>query len=233
MNFFSTLSEKPWLATSSPQPAPAVNAIALLNNQKRIALKFFLAVVTVIFSLFIITFLERSQFPDFQALAGQPWQPLSDPWRLWLNTGLLVAASVAMQLALHYAKHERRGVVLVATGVALALTVQFIFAQLWVWSLLNDLGYYLASNPANSYFYLFTAVHGAHVIGGLLVLACVFVSVSRRPASDSQQSWARVSGNLKLCANYWHYLLGIWFVLFALLTSSAETYQLLAALCGF
>jgi len=233
MNFFSTLSEKPWLATNTPQPAPAVNVIALLNHQKQIALKFFLAVVTVIFSLFIITFLERSQFPDFQALAGQPWQPLSDPWRLWLNTGLLVAASVVMHLALHYAKHERRGAVLVATGVALALTVQFILAQLWVWSLLNDLGYYLASNPANSYFYLFTAVHGAHLIGGLLVLACVFINVSRRQALDAQQSWARVNGNLKLCANYWHYLLGIWFVLFALLTSSAETYQLLAALCGF
>jgi len=233
MNFFSTLSEKPWLATNTPQPAPAINAITLLNYQKRIALKFFLAVVTVIFSLFIITFLERSQFPDFQALAGQPWQPLSDPWRLWLNTGLLVAASAAMQLALHYAKHERRGVVLVATGVALVLTVQFILAQLWVWSLLNDLGYYLASNPANSYFYLFTAVHGVHLIGGLLVLAWVFISLSRRPAADAQQSWARVGGNLKLCANYWHYLLGIWFVLFALLTSSAETYQLLAALCGF
>jgi len=233
MSFFATLSEKPWLATDTAQPQPAMNAISLLNNQKRIALKFFLAVVTVIFSLFIITFLERSQFPDFQALAGQPWQPLSDPWRLWLNTGVLVAASVAMQLALYYARTGRKRAVLAASGVALTLTVQFIVAQLWVWSLLNDLGYYLASNPANSYFYLFTAVHGAHLIGGLLVLAWVFIRVSRKSLSDTQQSWARVSGNLSLCANYWHYLLGIWLVLFALLTSSAETYQLLAALCGF
>lgn len=233
MNFFSSLSEKPWLATSAPLPAPAIDEARLLNHQKIIALKFFLAVVTVIFSLFIITFLERSQYPDFQALAGQPWQPLTDPWRLWLNTGLLLAASAAMQAALHYAKQKRRTAVLVTSCLALALTVQFIFAQLWVWSLLRDLGYYLASNPANSYFYLFTAMHGLHLIGGLLVLAGVFISLSRRSASDPRLSWTRLSGNLRLCASYWHYLFGIWLVLFALLTSSAETHQLLAALCGF
>ena len=48
-----------------------------------------MAIVSVLFFLFIITFLSRSQYPDFEALAGAPWQPFTDPSRLWFNTALL------------------------------------------------------------------------------------------------------------------------------------------------
>ncbi|MNN99150.1 hypothetical protein D3C81_2187220 [compost metagenome] len=43
---------------------------------------------------------------------------------------------------------------------------------------------------------------------------------------------ARLRSGIELCAIYWHYLLGLWLVLFALLTSTPETYQAIAAFCG-
>ena len=66
----------------------------------RIMLRFILGIVGVLFFLFIITFLSRSQYPDFQALAGAPWQPFTDPSRLWFNTALLACASFAIQFGL-------------------------------------------------------------------------------------------------------------------------------------
>jgi cytochrome c oxidase subunit 3 len=216
---FATLREKPWL--DSPQ-ATASGGNSTEIMKKKIALRFFLAVVSVLFSLFIVTFLARSQFPDFESLAGQAWQPFTNATQLWINTGILVAASIAIQVALICAKRNAIAAANAALIVAVIFTTAFLFAQLLVWQQLTNLGYLVASNPANSYFYLFTAIHGLHLVGGLLVLVrIIFRSKNSLVISTS------------LCASYWHYLLVVWLLLFALLTSTPATYKTLAALCGF
>ena len=89
--------------------------------------------------------------------------------------------------------------------------VLFLAGQLVAWRQLVDLGYYVASNPANTFFYLLSALHGVHLLGGLV-------------------AWGRTAGKLRhigaiaelrpaieLCALYWHFLLILWLVLFGLL----------------
>ena len=113
--------------------SPSATASGGFNSEisrKTVALRFFLAVISVLFSLFIVTFLARSQFPDFQALAGQAWQPFTNPQQLRVNTGILLAASVAIQFASSSAKNNR----LLAANIAIALcglfTLAFIGAQI-------------------------------------------------------------------------------------------------------
>jgi|TARA_B110000977_G_C10889769_1_gene420941 cytochrome c oxidase subunit 3 len=220
---FATLREKSWLNSPSATASGGFNSEI---SRKTVALRFFLAVISVLFSLFIVTFLARSQFPDFQALAGQAWQPFTNPQQLWINTGILLAASIAIQFASSSAKKNR----LIAANIAIALcglfTLAFIGAQILVWQHLIDLGYFVASNPANSYFYLFTAIHGLHLVGGIFVL----LRLGLRSTAQTQNS---LIISTSLCANYWHYLLLVWVLLFALLTSTPDTYKTLAALCGF
>ncbi len=60
-------------------------------------------------------------------------------------------------------------------------TIAFVIGQLLVWRELNALGYYLASNPANAFFYLMTGLHGLHVLGGLIALGRVTVPGAARP----------------------------------------------------
>jgi cytochrome c oxidase subunit III len=98
MSVISRLREKPWLA----QPAGMDPALQQAQQRwpERTALLFMLAISTVLFFLFSITFLGRTQLPDFQALAGMPWQPLTNPGSLWLNSLLLALSGLAMQLAL-------------------------------------------------------------------------------------------------------------------------------------
>lgn len=226
MKLFGRLREKPWEGTGMVADTAAIG-YAPTALPARVALRFFLAVVTVIFFLIIITFLSRSQVGDFQALAGEPWQPFTNPTQLWLNTLVLLASSVCIQLAAHSAGKKRSLITVCATGAALLFAVLFLIGQLVVWQQLVELGYYVNSNPANSYFYLFTGVHGLHLLGGLVALGIVSTRVLRGGAIET------LHGGLSLCATYWHFLFAVWLLLFALLTSTPETYATIARLCGF
>lgn len=227
MSLFSTLREKPWQTATSQGAVTAGYAGPNPEAASKIALRFILAIVGVLFFLFIITFLSRSQYPDFEALAGAPWQPFTDPTRLWFNTGLLVCASLCMQFGLGGARRGKLNATVAGISLAVLFTVLFIVAQYDLWLHLQSMGFYISSNPANSYFYLLTAVHALHMMGGLIVLTNVVFRVwyDNRPET--------LSAPLQLCTTYWHFLLGVWLVLFGLLTSTPETINLLAAMCGF
>lgn len=227
MGIFKTLREKPWqeealTADGLPQYGGPDTAGASL-----IALRFILAVVGVLFFLFIITFLSRSQYPDFEALAGAPWQPFTDPSRLWFNTALLACASLGMHMGLVSARNGKMNACVIGISAGVLFTVLFLLAQFDLWLHLQSMGFYINTNPANSYFYLLTAVHGLHMLGGLIVLS----NVVFRVWYDNES--ASLAAPLKLCTTYWHFLLGVWLVLFALLTSPPETINTLAAMCGF
>jgi cytochrome c oxidase subunit 3 len=226
MNILRTLLGKPWLhhsdaATLAQYGGPDKRAAM------RIMLNFILAIVGVIFFLFIITFLARSQYPDFIALAGPPWQPFTDPSRLWFNTTLLAFASIAMQCGLLGTRAGKLNITVAGVSAAVFFSVLFLVAQFDLWLRLQSMGFYMNSNPANSYFYLLTAVHGLHLIAGLVVLTNVVFRVWYDNNVDS------LTAPLQLCTTYWHFLLAVWLVLFMLLTSSPETINTLAALCGF
>lgn len=226
MKFFKTLGTKPWLDPTMISTAGVAMAVDPLAAP-RTALRFIMGFISVLFFLFIITFLARSQYPDFQALAGQPWQPFTDPTRLWLNTAFLGLSSMALQWGLWSARREQVNQAVAGISAAVFLAVAFLVAQLELWRHLHGMGYYVNTNPANSYFYLLTAAHGLHILGGLIVLTNVVFRVWYDGAM------ARLSGPLTLCTHYWHFLLVVWLLLFALLTARVETINLLAALCGF
>ncbi|MBL4867503.1 MAG: cytochrome c oxidase subunit 3, partial [Pseudomonadales bacterium] len=90
----------------------------------------------------------------------------------------------------------------------------FVTGQAVAWQQLVDQGYYLASNPANSFFYLITGLHALHVVGGLFVWAKVMFKVARGVELED------IRTSVKLCAIYWHFLLLLWVVLFYSLLST-------------
>jgi cytochrome c oxidase subunit 3 len=221
------LLTKPWLQPSDVAGVSPEYVGPDIQAASRIVLRFIMVIVSVLFFLFIITFLSRSQYPDFQALAGAPWQPFTDPSRLWFNTALLVCSSLAMQIALGGARKGRQNVAIWGLSAGVFFTVMFLVAQLDLWMRLQAMGFYINGNPANSYFYVLTAIHGLHLMGGLIVLASAIFRVwyDNNPGT--------LGTSLQLCTTYWHFLLVVWLVLFALLTSQPETINALAAMCGF
>jgi len=93
--------------------------------------------------------------------------------------------------------------------------------------LLSQNGFFIYSNPANSFFYLLTGIHLLHLAGGMVALTRVYVIYWQHSQTE------KLLASLRLCAVYWHYLLVIWIYLFFLLTANTATYKTIALFCGF
>ncbi|HYZ21363.1 MAG TPA: cytochrome c oxidase subunit 3, partial [Rhodopila sp.] len=207
----------PWLEVGTRAEFPHTQA-SLLPSAK-IGLGVFLAVATCLFALLSSAYLMRtdSAVPDLATGAR-----LLPPSLLWVNTAVLAASSIALQWASVSARRGQRELLLgnlAAGGVA---ATGFVAGQLLAWRLLAEGGHPLGSGPANDFFYLLTAAHALHVVGGLAVLSVTFVKAL------GETEPARLRLTIELCAYYWHFLLLVWVALFGLLMGGVDA---LGSLC--
>ena len=201
-----SVNTRPWEASAHYASSEDCSGRSLPQPNAKLGLFIFLAVVTSLFALFISAYVMRMELGD--------WRPLPDPGVLWLNTGVLVLSSIALQWALIAAKREqvdsmRNG--LLAGGF---FAFVFIGGQLLAWQQLVDAGYYVHSNPANAFFYLITGLHALHLLGGVVAWGMTTIKVL------GGAEVARVRLSVELCAVYWHFLLVLWIILFGLMLST-------------
>jgi len=202
------LTAKPWLEEGAIGEFPGTGAMT--QPAAKIGLGVFLAVAGALFTLVISAYSMRQNLAD--------WRALPVPKLLWFNTGVLVLSSVALQWA-HLAarRNDLEGVITGLLGGGVSAVI-FLVGQLLAWQQLIVAGYFVASNPANSFFYLITAVHGLHLMGGLVALG-----------RTTSKAWrgaklAEVQLSVELCAIYWHFLLLVWLVLLGLLTGWTDDF---------
>jgi len=169
-----------------------------------VALWLFIGVATTLFTLFLAAYVMRMDARD--------WSPIAMPWQLWLSTLLLVAASAMLHLASKTAWLATARNFLAAGG---AFGLMFLGSQLWGWHALQMIHVTPVGNPAGSFFYLLTAMHGMHVLGGLVGLGRTAQSAWFQARVDADM--IEVGWRSALCARYWHFLLAVWIVLFAAL----------------
>ena len=203
MSFLKSIFDKPW-DYQGDDPKLTGSEIAEDMHPKRIALRMFLGVVFVVFMLFIVAYFIRMELDD--------WRPMPESNLLWVNTGLLFICSIIMQWTRGTAQKGLQNSVkygMIAAGV---ITLAFVYGQLSAWEEMNNAGFYLASNPANSFFYVLTGLHGLHILGGLWVL----IRATFKVLSGAEVKAVRLS--VELCSIYWHFLLLVWLVIFALLS---------------
>ena len=200
---FKSIFEKPW-EQSQILKDNNHDGKALPISGSKLAVRYIMTVSTVIFSLFVISYSDRMLVHD--------WKSMPEPWLLWANTAILVLNSYFFHKTkiaadnIDYTK-IKKGLFIVGF-----LAYSFLIGQLIVWYLLISNDYYAASNPANAYFYLFTAVHGLHLLGGL-----IFWGRTTSKLLKGNYSSESLRQSIELCAIYWHFLLCVWFVLFGLM----------------
>ena len=147
--------------------------------------------------------------------SSNDWTPLVMPKVLWLSTTVILISSVTIEMSKRSLKQQRNsqyGLWLTLTAV---LGVVFVGSQYAAWRNLARQGIYMATNPHSSFFYLFTAVHGLHVLGGLLALA--YLLLRTRKKRDTVQGELKRVGAAEAATVYWHFLDGLWICLFLLL----------------
>lgn len=196
------LFSKPWLESGPNSIVEGTDRIGL--PKAKLGLVVFLAVIGSLFALFTSGYVIRMDLAD--------WRSLPLPSILWVNTGLLILSSVSLQYALVAARKGTGGtpkILLVYAGIA---AIGFLVGQVVAWRQLVEAGYVLVANPANSFFYLITGLHGLHIIGGLVALGRTTVAAWDDAPGD------QLRHRIDLCALYWHFLLFVWFALLLVLT---------------
>ncbi|MBT3619154.1 MAG: cytochrome C oxidase subunit III [Porticoccaceae bacterium] len=190
-----------------------------------------MAAISSMFLLFLLSYILRSQVSDWEALS-EPWQPLAQTGQLWINTSLLLVASIAFEMARRNIDRFEQGNTRELLWLAGLSSFGFLIGQLVFWQYLTDRGYLASSNPANAFFFLLTGLHGLHLVGGMFawMVATYRLRVVGQNGDNRSVSLAKLS--IELCTTYWHFLLVIWMLLFALLSSSPSTYAAIAEFCG-
>ncbi len=204
MRFLEHLMQKPW----ETNPGEVVDLVGgktffLSTPTPNLGLRFFLVVVTILFTAVSLAYVERMSASD--------WRPMPEPWLLWVNTVMLVLSSLFMHKAWTSVYRGRmedvRTGLLVGGGFAFA----FLVGQFWAWRELIDLGYFAAANPANAFFYMITGLHALHLFGGVVAWGRTMAKIWRGFEVD------KVRVSVELCTIYWHFLLVVWVGLFGLI----------------
>lgn len=188
------------------EPSPVATA--------RVGLWILLVAVTMLFVAFTVSYLSRRSATD--------WTSVSLPRLLWLNTAALLASSVVLERTRRAGRRGgtapvRRGLIVVG-----GLGALFLLGQIAAWRQLAATGVFMSSNPHSAFFYLLTAVHGLHLLGGLGGLGYALSRTSSIAAADPAGSVPAPQGRtvpapgggaipaVEGATLYWHFLGALW-----------------------
>lgn len=206
------------------QPDLALADFRRRLRRYRIGLMAGLTPVLMLFVAFTSAYIVRQNLGTWDdATKGYvlDWRALTLPSLLWLNTALLLASSLTLELArrslaAQYATESHRLVprrVVRSPWLTLTLVLgsAFLLGQWLAWRSLQTQGVYIATNPSSSFFYLLTGTHAVHLMGG--VLALVYAALTALGSA----SLARRTIVVDVTAWYWHFMALLWVYIFVLL----------------
>jgi len=165
-----------------------------------------LAAITMSFAAFTSALIVRQ--------GTAPLVHITLPPVLYLNTLLIIASSVTLELA-------RRRIATFMGGprdqaasparwlyITLFLGLLFVAGQTFAWMQLKSQGIGLATNISYSFFFVLTVAHALHVFGGLSGLVRVIVKLNKSALRRS---------TLDATSRYWHFMGALWVYLLLLL----------------
>ena len=162
-----------------------------------------LAATAMVFAAFTAAFVMR------RGLSGD-WTSTPRPPILWVNTVVLLISSLVLDRSRHALKAGDRSRFNFWWTAATALGIAFLLGQAFVWRQLWSRGIYVATNPSSSFFYVLTAAHAFHLLGGVAALLYVDVQALRLRLGPAKRT------TIDVTAIYWHFLDGVWLYLMAL-----------------
>jgi cytochrome c oxidase subunit 3 len=146
---------------------------------------------------------------------GAPdWRHFTLPSILYFNTLVLIASSVTLEISRRRVASFMGGLQSRPSNpsrwlyITLGLGLVFVAGQYAAWRQLSAQGLFLATNPSSSFFYVLTAAHAMHVLGGLGGL----LRVIRKLGNFSLRR-----STLDATSRYWHFMDVLWIYLMLLL----------------
>ena len=176
----------------------------------RIGVLVAIASIMMMFTALVSAYIVRAGLPG-----STDWLPVELPRVLILSTGLIVASSLTMTLAVRSLKGGTTSAYTRWLTLTLALGLGFLVAQLVAWRQLVAQGVYWASNPHRAFFYVLTGLHGLHLAGGILALSYLRLRAASVGGGERgrERGWMAASA----VGIYWHFMDALWVCLFVLL----------------
>ncbi|MGN7889499.1 cytochrome c oxidase subunit 3 [Dyadobacter sp. 22481] len=175
----------------------------LAMDPKKFILWLFLVTIIMLFASQSSAYLVRR--------AEGNWLEFEMPQIFWYSTVVLIMSSVAMQWSYFSAKKDQFQQLKIAISITFVLGLIFLYMQFQGWKELVAMNVYFVGNPSGSFFYVFTGLHGFHIITGLIVL--VFALFSAFKLNVHSKNLRRI----QISATYWHFLDILWLYLFVFL----------------
>jgi cytochrome c oxidase subunit 3 len=172
--------------------------------------KYSTAIALAMLSILMFFMVLTAAFIALRVKNLHSWAGIRVPSILWINTAVLLASSATLELARRKLQADSVRAFKRMWMLTTALGILFVAGQFIAWRQLAAQGVYLASRLASSFFYVFTALHAVHLLGGI----CALLYVRFR-----QFETARVSRFVaaEVASYYWHFMDGLWLFLLALL----------------
>lgn len=165
-----------------------------------------LAAITMTFAAFTSALIVRQ--------SGSDWRHIPLPSVLYLNTLVIIASSVTLEIsrrrvaafmggAKHQAEIPARWLYL-----TLSLGLLFVAGQTFAWLQLRAHGLGLSTSINYSFFYVLTVAHALHLLGGIGGLVRVIAKLNNSMLRRS---------TLDATSRYWHFMGVLWVYLLLLL----------------
>ena len=209
---FGTLLQKPWEKDQMVLDTSHTGKTFDISSQKSAVIIIF-GIATVLFSLIFTAYI-------YSIPPGQDTMYLLKPNLLWANTLILFfVAYFFSRITKDLEKKETLKVKknLIIVGV---LSYLFLFGQLIFWTQLMKNGNYVTTNTYFSSFYIFTAIHGLHLLGGLFFWG----KVSSRVFKLEQNKILDEEKNISALSWYWNFLLIVWLGFFLMIYVFNDTF---------
>jgi cytochrome c oxidase subunit 3 len=177
----------------------------LAMNPKKFAMWLFLATVLMLFASLTSAYVVRRAYGD--------WEVFDLPSMFYWTSLVIIVSSVTMHMSYLSAKRSNPSGTMLWITITAILSLIFLVGQLIGWSQLTSNGVHFSfDHPAGSFVYIFSGLHGAHLISAVVFLVIVWNSA--RQLRINSKNLAQI----EMCVTYWHFLGGLWLYLFAFLT---------------
>ena len=172
-------------------------------NAKKFALWLFIVSICMLFAGLTSAYIVKK--------SDGRWLQFDMPDMFLYSTLVLVLSSIAMHWTYLKAKDNSLKAVKIGITATAAIAVVFFYMQYLSWVKLVSQDVFLVGNPSGSFVYIFSGLHLAHLIGGLVFLLVVFLdTMNYKVHSKSMLA-------IEMCTTYWHFLGGLWIYLYLFL----------------
>ena len=202
---FGTLLQKPWESERATIDNTHEGKTFNISTQKSAVIIIF-GIATVLFSLIFTSYI-------YTLPPEQDTKYLLRPNLLWINTSILFFVTYFFSKITNDLKKKETLKVKKNILIVGRLSYLFLFGQVIFWFQLMKSGNYISTNSYFSSFYVFTALHGLHLLGGLFFWG----KVSSKVLKLDQNKIIEEEKNISALSLYWTYLLIVWLMFFLMI----------------